>query len=80
MRRFLIALALITALSSPLMAGDMHGDGAPLPVPSPTPQGIRSERSVPTLATFDATLANDSAEPTLEDVLSAMLSVFGLVF
>lgn len=77
MKRLLMTLALTSALSVAAMAGDMHGDGAP--VSAGTPQGNSTSPSpvTPVLGDMHTT---DAAQPVFEDALSALLSVLGLVF
>lgn len=78
MKRLVMTLTLTGVLSVSSLAGDMHGDGAPAPAPSGTPQGISSSPS-PTLSVPGDIPTSDSAQPVLDSALSALLSVLGLV-
>lgn len=79
MKHFLMAVALILVLSVSSFGGDMHGSDSPAPVPSPTPQLIKSASSEPTMSVLGETHTGDSAL-TFDDALDVLLSVFGLVF
>jgi len=80
MKRFVIATALMCALVLPVAAGDIHTTDSQIPAPSPTPQGVRSDWSPVETSTPGDVHTGDSAQPSVQDVLDALLSVFGLVF
>jgi len=80
MKRFVVTMALIGALSFTALGGDMHGTDSPAPGPSPTPQGMRSASVELKTPTPGDVHPGDSVQPSIEDMLNALLSVFGLVF
>lgn len=81
MKRFLMTSVLTVALANSVMAGDMHGDNSPAPpAPSPTPLGIRSAWAPPMTSTPGDVHTGDSTQPMFDEALSAVLSVFRLVF
>lgn len=80
MKRLVIATALMCVLVLPAAAGDIHTGDAPIPGPSPTPQGMRLISPPPSMLVPGDLHGSDPAQPTVNDVLSAILSVFGLVF
>lgn len=77
MKRLVWILALTAALSTATLAGDIHNVDSPAPAPSGTPQGINSPSS--TLLVPGDIPIGESAQPVLNDALSAFLSVLGLV-
>ena len=79
MKRTLMITTLVVGLTVPVLAGDMSTVDSPAPNPSPTPQGMRSV-SAPPISALGEMHVTGSAQPSIEDVLDALLSVFGLVF
>jgi hypothetical protein len=69
MKRFLITLALTCVLCGTALAGDMPGV-TPAPAPGATPTSATSSAEAQT---------NDSAEQLSEGVLSALVTVLGLL-